>query len=364
MRGTGTADPFRELLPTLPIFHGVPQALLERLVPGMVRSYRDGDIVFTQGDEAEELLVLLRGQVCILADGVFLVPRQPYEILGEQALIENTKRSATGSAQGAVQVLAIPRSLVDGFMAEPAFLGNMLRLVSKKLSQATNERAFRYRIEELLFSEFRAHLSPTVLNALIGAGLEYGAPRFIDAIVLFSDIRSFTDLSARMEPDQIAAQISPYLDAVVDIVHGHEGMVDKFIGDAVMAIWGYSPTEKDMAQQALSCAREMVAAAGGMRFAEEPIRIGVGLNAGQVFIGNVGGKGKRQFTVLGSPVNLAARFESASKGLDAPIVVGPAVYERLTAEEQAKMQAHPDQPVKGASPQTLYTCGAATAEGE
>lgn len=347
----------------MPIFKGMLPDLLGQITPEMVRYYRDGDVVFAQGDQAAEMLVLLRGQVCISADGTFLVPRQPFEVLGEQAFIEEKHRSATGIAQGAVQVLALPHGLVNRLMDDAVFLQNLLRLVSKKLSEATNERASRYRTEELLFSEFRAHVSDAVLNRLIGAGLNYGAPRFVDAVILFSDIRSFTDLSALMEPDQIAAQLSAYLDTIVDVIHRHEGLVDKFIGDAVMAIWGYSPTEKEMTVQALSCAQEMVALAGAMRFAGEPIRIGVGLNAGQVFLGNVGGKGKRQFTVLGSPVNLAARYESASKELEAPIVVGQAFYERLSPDEQSKLRAHPDQPIKGAPVQTLYTCDAAITKG-
>lgn len=352
---TPAIDLIITLLPTLPIFHGLSPALLNLIVPEMVRSYRDKDVVFAQGDEADGLIVLLHGQVCISANGTFLVSRQPYEIIGEQALIEGTPRSATGTAQGAVQVLVLPYHLIDKFMTEAAFLKNLLLLVSKKLSQATNERAYRYRTEELLFSEFRAHVSDTVLNKLLATGLDYGEPRFIDAIILFSDIRSFTDRSAQMEPAQIAKELTPYLDAVVDIIHKHEGLVDKFIGDAVLAVWGYSTTDREITTLALSCAREMVAIAKQMHFGDAPIQIGVGLNAGQVFIGNVGGDGKRQFTVLGTPVNLAARYEAASKELGVPIVIGTALYERLAPEVQAKMHPHHDQPVKGASPQSLYT---------
>lgn len=338
--------------------------MLDLLTPDMVKFYRDGDVVFTQDDEAEDLMVLLRGQVCISANGTFLVARQPYEILGEQALIEGIRRTATGIAQGTVKALVIPRAIAERLINDPPFLRNLARALSQKLSQATSERAFRYRTEELLFSEFRAHVSDTVLNQLLAMGRNYGEPRFIDGVVLLSDIRSFTDLSADMEPAQIAAQLSPYLDAMVEIVHKHEGMVDKFIGDAVMALWGFSPTEKEMASQALNCAQEMVEAAARMTFGGQPIRIGVGLNAGRIFLGNVGGEGKRQFTVLGSAVNLTARFESASKDLGAPIVAGQAFYECLMPNEQSRLKSHPDQPVKGASKQTLYTCDVTVAEGE
>lgn len=364
MPRTSGPEDLTHLVRGLPIFHDVSDTMLDLLTPDMVKFYRHGDVVFTQDDDAEDMMVLLRGQVCISANGTFLVARQPYEILGEQALIENTRRTATGIAQGAVKALVIPRAIAERLINDPPFLRNLARALSQKLSQATSERAIRYRTEEMLFSEFRAHVSEPVLNRLLATGLNYGEPRFIDGVVLLSDIRSFTDLSADLEPAQIAAQLSPYLDAMVEIIHQHEGMVDKFIGDAVMALWGFSPTENEMAAQALNCAQEMVEAAARMTFGGHPIRIGVGLNAGQIFLGNVGGEGKRQFTVLGSPVNLTARFESASKCLGAPIVTGTAFYERLTPEEQMRLHPHPDQPIKGAPNQTLYTYDVTVAEGE
>jgi len=158
-----------------------------------------------------------------------------------------------------------------------------------------------------------------------------------------------------MTPDEIADQISPYLDAVVDIVHDHGGMVDKFIGDAVMAVWGFAPSDSEPTQEALDCARAMVTNAARHSFGGQAINIGVGLNAGRVFIGNVGGEGKRQFTVLGTPVNLAARFESESKTLCAPVVVGQDFFDRLPTEARSALTAHPDRPIKGANNMTLYT---------
>ncbi len=83
-------------------------------------------------------------------------------------------------------------------MTNAVFVSNLLRLVSEKLSEATSERAFRYRNEHLLFSEFRAHISPEIVQQLLANGLVYEEPRYIDAIILFADIRSFTERSAGM----------------------------------------------------------------------------------------------------------------------------------------------------------------------
>ncbi len=351
-------------LTRLPVFNNVPADLLQQIGPEMIRFYQDGDVIFAEGGKADHLVILLHGQVRIVLDGIFLVTRFPYAVLGEQAFINQTMRSATVIAQGMVQALILPHSLVEQLMKDIAFLGNLLRLVSEKLTEASNERAFRFRNEYLLFSEFRAHLSAEVTNRLLATGLVYGEPRYIDAIILFSDIRSFTERSAAMAPQEIAIQLGSYLDAVVSVIHRHEGLVDKFVGDAVMSIWGFAPSEWDPVTQAFTCAQEMLHLAQSMCFGGIPIAIGIGLNAGQVFIGNIGCAGKRQFTVLGSPVNLAARFESETRALEASIVAGQDFYNRLPPHLQALLVKHESRPIKGAALQTVYTYTPTTKAGQ
>lgn len=319
------------------------------------RFYRDGDVVFHRGDSPEYLFVIVHGVVRIVAnDGIHLVTRRALEIIGEQAFINGAPRSASAIAQGATQVLALPSVLVSRLLGDANFARNLLRIVSEKLAESTSEREIRYRQEELLFAEFGAHVSPAVRDRLLATGERYGDPRFVDAVILFSDIRSFTQRSAGMEPDDLAQQLSPYLDRVVDTIHQHEGLVDKFIGDAVMAIWGYAPSESNAAVQAFACAQTMVEMANTMTFGGAPIHIGVGLNAGQVFIGNIGDHGKRQFTVLGTPVNLTARFESETKELGVPIALGPAFVEQLPEDMRRGLAVFPNRPIKGAEPVTVY----------
>jgi len=331
---------------------------------GLIRFYRDGEVLFRQGDEPDGLYLILHGQVRILSDGIFLVSRAAYEVLGEQAFINQTTRSATVIAQGVVKALVLPCLLVEHLLRDVTFTGNLLRFVSQKLSEATNERAFRFRNEHLLFSEFSAHLSPAITQRLLATGHAYGEPRYIDAIILYADIRSFTEQSAGMIPQAIAQQLSAYFDTMVNVIHRHEGLVDKFIGDAVMVIWGFITSKDDLAMQAFACAKAMIAAAAQMTFGNKPIAIGVGLNAGQVFIGNVGGEGKRQFTVLGTPVNLAVRFESQTKALGASLVMGKAFCDRLPSDIQEQLVAHQNCPIKGAETQTLYTWQAMSGIGE
>jgi adenylate cyclase len=206
-----------------------------------------------------------------------------------------------------------------------------------------------------LFSEFKAHASDAMVDSLLATGVDYGSPRFIeDAVILFSDIRNFTARSANMTPDEIAEQLSSYLSEVVDIIHRHGGLVDKFVGDAVLSVWGYTASNRK-AEDAFKCAQEMVRVAADMQYGGHPIRIGIGINTGKVFSGNVGNESKKQFTVLGMPVNLAARFESKAKELNAPIVMGEAFYNALPSHIRILLKPHAGQDIKGDDPQTLYT---------
>jgi class 3 adenylate cyclase len=341
---------------TLPIFDQVPRDLIERVITGeMLHSFNDEDVIFRRGAEPKNLVVIVHGNVSVYVENTFIVHRSAPSVIGEQAIIDNTIHSATAEAQGYVKALVIPRAAVEQLMSDAAFIRNLLKAVSCKLREATDERALRFYNEKILLSEFRAHLSLEVADSLLNSGIDYGKPRYIrDAVILLSDIRSFTDHSALMTPEEIANQLSPYLSNAVDIVHQHDGLVDKFIGDAVLAVWGYIP-EENKVEMAFRCAVEMVRAAARMRFGGESISIGVGLNVGQVFMGNIGSDGKRQFTVLGMPVNLAARFEGKAKELNAPIVMGREFYEALPDTMKDSVAEHPDQRVKGDRLQTLYT---------
>lgn len=342
-------------LAKIPLFAGLPREILAVVKSDMLKHFQHGATIFHHGDSQRHLVVLLEGQSCVYRDGIFITCRSAPAVIGEQAFIDQTGRSATLIAQGFVKALVLPETITKELMLNDTFERNLLRIVSCKLRESTEERARHYRREQLLFSEFKAHASEAMVDSLLATGVDYGSPRFIeDAVILYSDIRSFTTRCANMSPDAIAEQLSFYLNGVVDTIHRNGGLVDKFNGDAVMAVWGYTPSTRK-AEEAFKCAKELVHIAASMQFGGHPIRIGVGLNAGEVFSGNVGNDGKKQFTVLGMPVNLAARFESKAKELDSPIVVGQPFYDALPASIQRLLKSHPRQEINGDEPQTLYT---------
>lgn len=343
---------------SLPLFAGVSlDALAAAFSRPSLRTFMPDELLFHKGDPASGFFVILNGHVSVELDGTYLVPRGEHELIGEQAMLAaDSRRTATVTACSLVTALWVSRDVFDRLTRDPQFSLNLARALSNKLTQATTDRAFRYSKEALVFGEFRAHVAPEVLDQLIQDGAAYGNPRNAEAIVLFSDIRSFTERSSAMPPDQIAAELTTYLNHVVDLVHKHGGLVDKFVGDAVMVVWGaFEDLGPVHSRQAFDCARRMVESAKSFTFGGLPIEIGVGLNAGRVFVGNVGGNGKRQFTVLGASVNLASRFEAKTKELGSPIVLGEAMARLLPPEMRAVLREHVDVVIKGAARQRLFS---------
>jgi class 3 adenylate cyclase len=341
-------------LTSISLFTGVSPEALGLITPEMIRFYMTGDDIVTEADAGTDLVVLMSGEARVCAGGTYLVTRRAGEVIGEQGLLENVPRSATVTAQGAVKALLIPALVVAELFKDAAFMKNIALGLSRKLREATADRAIRYEQGERLFEEFSAHSSPEVASQLLADRKLYESPRFVDAVILMADIRGFTASCQRMQQDRIAQELGRYLDLAVGIIHSHRGFVDKFIGDAVLAVWGITPSAGDLASQAFACAKAMIDAASKLEFGGEPIQIGVGLSAGRVFAGNVGGKGKRQFTVLGSPVNLASRLEAECKTLHAPVVVAEGFRVLLSEIERADLSLHEGREIKGFAEQTVY----------
>ena len=157
--------------------------------------------------------------------------------------------------------------------------------------------------------------------------------------VLFSDVRGFTTLSERAaDPVAFIAQLNEYLGEMVDIVFRHQGTLDKFIGDAVMAVWGSMHTggpEAD-ARQAVAAALEMRArlAALNARWTAEgrqTLAIGIGVNYGEVIVGGLGSeKSKMEITVMGDAVNTASRLEGLTKEYGLDLLIGESVAQKVS----------------------------------
>ncbi|MCX6137767.1 MAG: CHASE2 domain-containing protein [Ignavibacteriales bacterium] len=166
---------------------------------------------------------------------------------------------------------------------------------------------------------FSQYLNPTVVNELIAhpEKLRLGGERK-ELTVLFSDIAGFTSFSESLPPEELVLLLNEYLSAMTDIVFKHDGTLDKYEGDAVMAFWG-APIELDNnAVQACAAAVEMQEEIDVLREkwtseGKPDIHVRIGLNTGDMVVGNMGGRGKFDYTVIGDSVNLGSRLEGANK---------------------------------------------------
>ena len=209
----------------------------------------------------------------------------------------------------------------------------------------------RIRKEALARSNFERFFTPG-LAARIAASPDAvklgGDKRMVS--VLFSDIRGFTAMSETMKPEEMAKLLSEYFTEMVECVFRHGGTLDKFIGDAVMAPWGAPLAEVDAADRAMRSAIDMMQELEqlNLRWAGEgrpQVQIGIGLNCGDAFAGNIGSERRLEYTVIGDTVNTASRLCGAAAGGE--ILLSEQFSKAL--KEPPKLRSHPPMELKGKS---------------
>jgi adenylate cyclase len=153
--------------------------------------------------------------------------------------------------------------------------------------------------------------------------------------ILFSDIRSFTTISEKLAPDELVNSLNRYFNIMVDIIMDkHKGIVDKYIGDAIMAIFGAPVKHGDDALQSVLAGLDMREALdgfnAGQRAAGHPeFPIGIGIHYGEVTVGNIGTEKKMDYTVIGDSVNLASRLEGLTKQYHQGLIISESLYEEV-----------------------------------
>jgi len=152
--------------------------------------------------------------------------------------------------------------------------------------------------------------------------------------VLFSDVRGFTAITEQGDPEALVAQLNQYFSRMVEIVFAHQGTLDKFVGDMVMALFGAPLDDPDHAVHGVEAAREMVRALDELNrtWAAEgrpTLGIGIGVNTGEMIAGNIGSETVRSYTVIGDAVNLGARLESLNKDYGTSIIISAATASAL-----------------------------------
>lgn len=179
---------------------------------------------------------------------------------------------------------------------------------------------------------FAQYVSPAVAEEILAKSeLKLGGDKRY-MTVFFSDIRGFTTISEKLAPEELTHLLNEYLTAMTEIVFKHRGVLDKFMGDAIMAFWGAPLDEEKHAQLACLCALEMVKKLkqNDMFCLKNlpPFNIGIGINTGEMIVGNMGSQERFDYTVLGDSVNLGSRLEGLNKEYGTSIIIsGPTLQE-------------------------------------
>ncbi|MBI5932506.1 MAG: adenylate/guanylate cyclase domain-containing protein [Chloroflexi bacterium] len=215
-----------------------------------------------------------------------------------------------------------------------------------------NDMAAGLRRGELLRNLLNVYVSPEVARQAVEHGTQLGG-QLVECTVLFSDLRSFTSLSETLPPDDLIALLNRYMEAMVSVIVSRGGVVNKFGGDSLLAVFGtpLNPSEEH--------ASSAVRAAFGMRDAlvefnrrqkdvkGPQLQCGIAVATGKVVAGNVGGRERIEYTVIGDTVNLAARLQAMSKELRSDIILNAEAYTRAKAEMNLEAQGVPNVHVRG-----------------
>ncbi|OGS17574.1 MAG: hypothetical protein A2219_01340 [Elusimicrobia bacterium RIFOXYA2_FULL_50_26] len=205
---------------------------------------------------------------------------------------------------------------------------------------------YKYIVEEKekrhIKKTFGQYLSPRVMEQVLSdpGYLKLGGQKQ-NLTVLFSDIRNFTTMTEASDSVELVSQLNEYLSKMVEVVFRHDGTLDKFIGDAVMAIWGAPIPQNDHARRAVHCAIDMLEELDKLNAkwkaeGRSPLEIGIGVNTGDMIVGNMGSKEKMEYTVIGDNVNLGSRLEGLNKEYGTHIIISDATYQAVRDMVEAR----------------------------
>jgi len=204
----------------------------------------------------------------------------------------------------------------------------------------TSQTAYRFFTEERRARDIRKMFSSYVSKRIVDELIrdpnkaKLGGDRK-EITVLFSDIRGFTNFSEKHEPEDVVSLLNEYLGAMTNIVFEHDGTLDKFVGDAIMALWGAPVGQPDHAERACRCSLVMIKKLKELQAkwtaeGKYAIDIGIGINTGDMVVGNMGAEGKKMdYTVIGDNVNLGARLEGLTRKYNNHIIISEFTYEKV-----------------------------------
>jgi adenylate cyclase len=219
-----------------------------------------------------------------------------------------------------------------------------------ELAASFNEMVAGLKERERLREAFGTYLDREVAEYILSEGFsEEGVE--VDVSVLFCDVVDFTDFAAGAEAREVVSCLNDLFEIIVPIIASHGGHVDKFVGDGLLAMFGAPEPFEDHADRAVRAAVEIARRVNDED--EGPFRIGIGVNSGRVVAGSIGGAGRLNFSVIGDPVNVAARVEACTRKTGDDVLISEQTQRRLS--ETIEVVSRASQELKGvAEPIELF----------
>ena len=245
-----------------------------------------------------------------------------------------------------VRETGAPRQTMDHVLklAETAEVAVNLS-VAPLMDLEDNQTGYLFVIEDIseekrMRGTMSRYVPARVVDQLLESGEDALGGVYQTATVLFSDIRSFTTISEKIGARATVAMLNEYFSNMVDLIDQHDGILDKYIGDAIMAVFGAPFTGEQDAENAVLTAWDMFDALDKLNLerlarGDAAIKIGLGLNTGKVVVGNIGSTRRMDYTVIGDAVNLAARLEGATKQYGARFLISEFTWACLPVFLQA-----------------------------
>lgn len=300
------------------------ESILKSTSNGIVTLDADGKIV-TANDAALALMQARReGLVGTPANDIFAGANRwvadslkKTQATGETALAIDAQIERPTGDTASVNLTAMP--LID---AAEQRIGSML-----VLEDITSEKRVR--------STMARYMSKEVADQLLAGGESELGGKDQKVSVMFSDVRSFTTISEALGARETVAMLNEYFTEMVDVIFQHGGILDKYIGDAIMALFGAPFNGPQDADNALAVANQMMVKLGELNArrvagGQAAIDIGIGISTGEVVVGNIGSAKRMEYTVIGDNVNLASRLEGATKQYGAKILLSESTVRDLT----------------------------------
>ena len=205
------------------------------------------------------------------------------------------------------------------------------------LSDTFNDMAVSLKEKELMYDTFGKVVTPEIRNWLLQGNTNLGGET-VCATILFCDIRGFTTLSEQINPKQVVTLLNKYFSSMEQCIVKHKGIINKYIGDAIMAIFGVPLSNPNQALDAYNCCLDMRKTLIELNKELEAenlpqIRFGIGLHTGNVLAGNIGSNSRMEYTVIGDTVNVASRIESLCKEYNCDLLISETTVEGMVSCE-------------------------------